>query len=236
MSSQGAVNLIKEFGLKSAAKPSLEAYRATYSTDSHWREICAFDPPGWSVLSEKAQSLLLSKSFPGVDAWNYALDSCEVAKKYYFRKQEYLGQRKRRALKKKYGLSPLGFYLKSIVVDQCIWHREQNWHDFFNGLIWLSFPLSKKLLHQRAWESYLGRSGVGNRSAGEDELTRFDEGGIVEYVDAVGHTQQLIFGHGLLESMFYKQHYDTRPFRLQLNSPVLDVSDLDAAIRTVLPS
>ena len=55
--------------------------------------------------------------------------------------------------------------------------RPANWHDFFNALVWLSFPRAKLALsagHARA----TGESG-GPRGAHRDALTHFDECGIV---------------------------------------------------------
>jgi hypothetical protein len=55
--------------------------------------------------------------------------------------------------------------------------RPDNWHDFFNALVWLSFPRTKIALsaaHMRAM-----RAPGERRGAARDALTHFDECGIV---------------------------------------------------------
>lgn len=60
--------------------------------------------------------------------------------------------------------------------------RDANWHDFFNALVWLSFPRLKSALnHAHAQELNACRTGTRNlrRSAQRDALTLFDESGIL---------------------------------------------------------
>ena len=55
--------------------------------------------------------------------------------------------------------------------------RPGNWHDFFNALVWLTFPQAKRVLsgcHAQA----MGQGGAA-RGATRDALTHFDECGIV---------------------------------------------------------
>ena len=59
--------------------------------------------------------------------------------------------------------------------------RPRNWHDLFNALVWLTFPAAKAALnrrHYRELERNRGKVGV-NRSAAQDALTLFDEGGLI---------------------------------------------------------
>ena len=54
--------------------------------------------------------------------------------------------------------------------------RRQNWHDFFNALVWATFPCAKWQLHERQFHA----SGEARmRSREQDALTLLDEGGIV---------------------------------------------------------
>lgn len=55
--------------------------------------------------------------------------------------------------------------------------RPGNWHDFFNALVWLSFPLSKSALNAR----HVRALTVAGSSRGRerDALTHFDECGVV---------------------------------------------------------
>lgn len=59
--------------------------------------------------------------------------------------------------------------------------RPDNWHDFFNALVWLSYPLSKSALnacHVEAMAVAGARRGLG-RGCDRDALTHFDECGVV---------------------------------------------------------
>jgi hypothetical protein len=59
--------------------------------------------------------------------------------------------------------------------------REGSWHDLFNVLVWLSFPLAKAALNERHYLA-LGAQrarGAGNRGPLQDALTLFDEGGVI---------------------------------------------------------
>ncbi len=55
--------------------------------------------------------------------------------------------------------------------------RPDNWHDFFNALVWFAFPRAKAALNARHLrEMALSASG---RGAGRDAMTHFDECGLV---------------------------------------------------------
>lgn len=60
-------------------------------------------------------------------------------------------------------------------------HRPDNWHDFFNALVWLAFPRSKAALSQRHARELDERRGAGMAVRGRvrDALTQFDECGVV---------------------------------------------------------
>ena len=55
--------------------------------------------------------------------------------------------------------------------------RPDNWHDFFNALIWLSFPLSKRVITARHVAA-MTPAGA-QRGQVRDALTHFDECGLV---------------------------------------------------------
>lgn len=55
--------------------------------------------------------------------------------------------------------------------------RPDNWHDFFNALVWLTFPLSKAALNARH-ARVLSAQPVG-RGRERDAMTHFDECGVV---------------------------------------------------------
>jgi hypothetical protein len=56
--------------------------------------------------------------------------------------------------------------------------RPDNWHDFFNALVWLSFPQTKNCRQRQSCRSAMSRSGEA-RGTIRDALTHFDECGIV---------------------------------------------------------
>ncbi|MBV2128472.1 DUF3025 domain-containing protein [Arsukibacterium indicum] len=56
--------------------------------------------------------------------------------------------------------------------------RNENWHDFFGGLIWCLFPQTKKLLNQLHMEE-ISKHGAKQRSKLRNKLTLFDECGVV---------------------------------------------------------
>jgi len=63
--------------------------------------------------------------------------------------------------------------------------RERDWHDLFNALCFVSFPRSKLALHARQYRALAARLPPNaerlppTRTAEQDTLTLFDEGGVV---------------------------------------------------------
>jgi hypothetical protein len=55
--------------------------------------------------------------------------------------------------------------------------RPDNWHDFFNALVWLTFPCAKATLNFRHIQESAERPDA--RGRGRDAMTHFDECGIV---------------------------------------------------------
>lgn len=85
-------------------------------------------------------------------------------------------------------------YEPRVFLKQELQTRTENWHDFFNAMIWLKFPHSKQALNQRHYESALQREAGSNRSTLENRLTQFDECGAV-IVAASEMPLQLIRNH-----------------------------------------
>jgi hypothetical protein len=75
--------------------------------------------------------------------------------------------------------APRASYDASIVLDRAIPTREENWHDFFNALVWASFPRTKAALHARQYDERLAHGPGNNRSRTSDLLTCLDEGGAI---------------------------------------------------------
>ncbi len=59
--------------------------------------------------------------------------------------------------------------------------RSQNWHDFFNALVWQIFPRAKSALNQLHFQAQITESlnQVGRRGILRDAATLFDESGVV---------------------------------------------------------
>lgn len=56
--------------------------------------------------------------------------------------------------------------------------RPESWHDLFNGLVWLQFPKTKKLLNQ--WHVQdITEFGLSPRTIRRNNITHFDECGVV---------------------------------------------------------
>ncbi|MDM7860007.1 DUF3025 domain-containing protein [Alteromonas sp. ASW11-36] len=70
------------------------------------------------------------------------------------------------------------YYEQIIAEDDCVPTRANNWHDFFNGLIWLQFPQSKRVLNRLHMED-INQFGVNPRTARRNRITHFDECGLV---------------------------------------------------------
>lgn len=101
---------------------------------------------------------------------------------------------------------------------------EGAWHDYFNALAWLAFPLAKAAINRRQSEA-IDESGIGGRRGPlRDALTLFDESGVLFSTDdtgiaaalAAGDWQELfvrrreafqgsitvqVFGHALLQKL-----------------------------------
>jgi Protein of unknown function (DUF3025) len=109
--------------------------------------------------------------------------------------------------------------------------RRDNWHDYFNVLVWLAFPRSKAALNARHFAALGAQraAGAANRGPAQDALTLFDEGGVVMISADAGllrlvrefrwkelfwenrdrleaRARFILFGHALYEKML-------RPFR-----------------------
>ena len=57
--------------------------------------------------------------------------------------------------------------------------RTENWHDFFNAMVWLTFRNTKSILNELHYHAAIKRKAGTNRSAIENAITLFDECGII---------------------------------------------------------
>jgi hypothetical protein len=108
--------------------------------------------------------------------------------------------------------------------------RPDNWHDFFNALVWLLFPRAKAQLNALHVDEMAAGGGALGRGARRDAATQFDESGVAVLAsdrslldllearrwhelfwqrrkDVIASMRFLVFGHGLydaLRSPFYR--------------------------------
>lgn len=75
-------------------------------------------------------------------------------------------------------------YLKGEVLS-----RPQNWHDFFNAMIWLTFPKTKAQINAQQYQALKTRLGISKtRTMLENVLTLFDENGAI----VISHNEALL--------------------------------------------
>ncbi len=104
--------------------------------------------------------------------------------------------------------------------------RPENWHDFFNALVWASFPRAKAALNARHMHELALARAMGRKARGavRDALTQFDECGMVvmgaapELLDGLAHhawsevfwqsrahllarTRFILFGHATYDQL-----------------------------------
>jgi hypothetical protein len=89
------------------------------------------------------------------------------------------------------------YYEQTIQQKNIIPTRPNSWHDLFNGLIWLQFPQTKRLLNQQHVED-IEQQGLSPRTLRRNNLTHFDECGVI-----VTYQRSDVFSQ-LMESL--KQH------------------------------
>lgn len=90
--------------------------------------------------------------------------------------------------------------------------RTENWHDFFNAMVWLRFPATKKALNTLHYASSIKRAAGSNRSTLENRITQFDECGAV-IVSSDCHLLQLIRQHRWQE--LFVDHRDSLDLHLR---------------------
>lgn len=188
--------------------------------------------PALAKLFEGLEGLVSSSDWPTVATWNEQKQQSKAAgtlAELSFIPEIRPGARRMRKLKQAARLLPgLRTYEAQIVEHQAIPTRPDHPHDFFNALIWLNYPQSKKALHFRNYalqSQGLGHDSPNRRSRLGDSLTCFDEGGVIYCCRADEDPQAVLelfcsredsqktlycrdrlsqfslFGHGLMEGL-----------------------------------
>lgn len=70
------------------------------------------------------------------------------------------------------------YYELVIAQQQLVPTRPNSWHDLFNGLVWLQFPQTKRLLNKWHVED-ISNFGLTPRTIRRDNLTHLDECGVI---------------------------------------------------------
>lgn len=69
-------------------------------------------------------------------------------------------------------------YEQRIAREGAVEHREGNWHDLLNALVWMTFPRTKAAINRRHVEE-IERQPDARRSPARDALTQLDEDGLI---------------------------------------------------------
>ena len=83
-------------------------------------------------------------------------------------------------------------------------HRPDNWHDYFNALVWLAFPAAKAALSARHGRALAERGGAPGRGLLRDALTQFDECGVA-VLSADASFPELLRGHRWKEAFWQRR-------------------------------
>jgi hypothetical protein len=111
---------------------------------------------------------------------------------------------------------PTSMYDARIAREGCVPTRPGSWHDLMNALVWATFPLAKRALHERQHGLVVpaapGESA--RRSRELDALALLDEGGVVVVTPAPiadeealaraiarGEASAAVFGHAIYEGI-----------------------------------
>lgn len=80
-------------------------------------------------------------------------------------------------------LNSTDYYEQSIDKHGIISHREQNWHDYFNALVWFAFPRLKALISRQHCAELNKTAQQQQRTILRDALTHLDESGMIVISD-----------------------------------------------------
>lgn len=147
---------------------------------------------------------------------------------------------------------PAGVAYEQYIFDAGAVPTRDGLHDFFNGLAWLRFPLTKRRLNQ-LHVAQIAQTGIQPvRGPARDGLTLFDENAaFLQAPDALWdalaakewqrlfgelrplwhQAQLLLFGHALLEKLVLpRKPITAHVYRVQPDGQALGIGDLDAWI------
>lgn len=121
------------------------------------------------------------------------------------------------------------YYEQIIYQQQIIPTRPNSWHDLFNALIWLQFPQTKGLLNQQHVED-IKQFGISPRTLRRNNLTHFDECGVILTYQQGSVAQQLI--DDLAAHNWHKVFVENRHcWGKQLNSFIFGHANLEMLLQ-----
>jgi Protein of unknown function (DUF3025) len=168
------------------------------------RRSVAFDPqfltrhPLLWPLDRAARAFADAAEWPAVRSWG-AVFAAGAAPPIGFAvaRPRPRGGRRRRS-------TPTTLYDVSIIERGVVPSRERHWHDFFNALVWGTFPRAKAALHRRQAAMLAARLQPDgprlppHRTREQDGLAMIDEGGVIA-LTAPRAELLLVFGHAVYE-------------------------------------
>lgn len=151
---------------------------------------------------------------------------------------------------------PTGVAYEQYIFDTDEVPTREGLHDFFNGLAWLTFPMTKRRLNQ-LHVAQIARTGIQPvRGPARDALTLFDENAaFLQSPDVLWQaleakdwprlfgelrplwrqTQLLLFGHGLLEKLVSpRKPITAHVYRVRARDGALSIGEVDAWMATDL--
>ena len=176
------------------AVASIRAVRRAEPFDS---QLVTRHPLLWP-LARAAQPFAAAHEWPAVDAWNAAFAAGAAPVEFVRARPRPRGGARRRR-------TPSTMYDVSIIERGLVPSREHHWHDFFNALVWGTFPRAKVALHRRQAAMLTARLDAGaprllppHRTREQDGLAMIDEGGVLA-LTTPSTALHLVFGHAVYE-------------------------------------
>lgn len=185
-----------------------------YGKANHWLPNFIAAAPAYSIFSWLPKTFLHQKMWPDLMQYNQLV---QERKAYITKDIQFVPQNKHCTVFSDQ-------YEPRIYLKGQIQTRRNNWHDFFNTLIWLTFPNLKSLLNSLQYQELKKREHTPHsRSSKENLLTLFDENGIIilsqdvsllemikkmewknlfwHHRDALKNLSCIVFGHSLHEKI-----------------------------------
>lgn len=151
---------------------------AVWKKDGCWCPHEIEETLPWLATCFSAWSLLkTAPQWPSLDLYNHHVVMRGI-RNQHGHLITFIPQPSKRFLRKNKHQIPS--YNEWISTEGNVLTRHENWHDFFNMLVWTTLPQTKVALHARQYGESLEHPAitVQGRTPAQDLLTRLDEGGV----------------------------------------------------------